>query len=152
MLRHLMTSWHWNTWIVKIWLSQERKKLWKWNKSIFLVSKVLFFRQTKQTKCSGQNFLGKMVELKKIKTCLWQLPKKKTSPPPRIYQTPSRISTIVQSPPINYFFIKLVPPPLHSKETGRHKQQNIVLYSKFFCTYWYMYIYLLCTCVELKDT
>ena len=39
-----------NIWKVKIWLSQERKELSKWNKKIFfLVSQVLTFRQTKQT-------------------------------------------------------------------------------------------------------
>ena len=35
MLRHLMTSWHLNIWKVKIWLSQERKELLKWNKKHF---------------------------------------------------------------------------------------------------------------------
>ena len=34
-LRHLMTSWHLNTWKVKIWLSQERKGLSKWNEKHF---------------------------------------------------------------------------------------------------------------------
>ena len=31
-LGHLMTSWHLNTWKVKIWLIQERKELSRWNK------------------------------------------------------------------------------------------------------------------------
>ena len=35
MLRHLKTSWHLNTWKVKIWLSREQKELWKWNKKHF---------------------------------------------------------------------------------------------------------------------
>ena len=35
MLRHLMTSWHLNIWKIKIWLSQERKELSKWNKKHF---------------------------------------------------------------------------------------------------------------------
>ena len=35
MLRHLMKSWHLNIWKIKIWLSQERKKLLKWNKKRF---------------------------------------------------------------------------------------------------------------------
>ena len=35
MLKHLMTSWHLNIWKVKIWLSQERKELSKWNKMHF---------------------------------------------------------------------------------------------------------------------
>ena len=35
MLRHLMMSWHLNTWKVKIWLSQEWKELFKWNKRHF---------------------------------------------------------------------------------------------------------------------
>ena len=33
--RHLMASWHFNTWKVKIWLSQEWKELTKWNKNYF---------------------------------------------------------------------------------------------------------------------
>ena len=45
-----MTSWHLNTWKVKIWLSQEQKELWKWKKKTsFLVSQVLPFRHKKQT-------------------------------------------------------------------------------------------------------
>ena len=39
MLRHLMTSWHFNIWKVKIWLSQERKELLKWNKKHFFLFK-----------------------------------------------------------------------------------------------------------------
>ena len=35
MFRHLMTSWHLNIWKLKIWLSQERKELSKWNKKHF---------------------------------------------------------------------------------------------------------------------
>ena len=35
MLRYLMTSWHLNTWKVKIWLSQELKEISKWNKKDF---------------------------------------------------------------------------------------------------------------------
>ena len=35
MVRHLITSWHLNIWKVKIWLSQERKELSKWNKKHF---------------------------------------------------------------------------------------------------------------------
>ena len=53
-----------------------------------------------------------MVELKKIETHLWQLPQKKTSNPPLIHHTPSRISAVVQPPPIN-FQKKLA--PFHSK-------------------------------------
>ena len=45
-----MTSWHLNIWKFKIWLSQERNELSKWNKkTFFLVSQVLSFRQTIQT-------------------------------------------------------------------------------------------------------
>ena len=45
-----MTSWHLNIWKYKIWLSQKRKELSKWNKKIFfLVSQVLSFRDTIQT-------------------------------------------------------------------------------------------------------
>ena len=36
MLGHLMMPWHLNIWKVKIWLSQERKELSKWNKKHFL--------------------------------------------------------------------------------------------------------------------
>ena len=40
-----------NTWKVKIWLSQEQKEFSKWNKkTFFLVSQVLCFRHTKQTR------------------------------------------------------------------------------------------------------
>ena len=47
MLRYLMTSWPSNTWKVKIWLSQKRKELSKWNKKTFvLVSQGCSFRQT----------------------------------------------------------------------------------------------------------
>ena len=49
MIRHLMTSWHLNTWKVKIWLSQEWKELSKWSFLFFQVSQVLSFRHTKQT-------------------------------------------------------------------------------------------------------
>ena len=45
-----MTSWHLNIWKVKIWLSQKRIELSKWNKkTFFLVSQVLSFRHKKQT-------------------------------------------------------------------------------------------------------
>ena len=50
MLRHLMASWHLNIWKFKIWLSQERKELSKWNKkTFFLDSQVLSIRHTKET-------------------------------------------------------------------------------------------------------
>ena len=50
MLKHLMMSLHFNTWKVKIWLSQKQKELSKWNrKAFFLVSQVLSFRHKKQT-------------------------------------------------------------------------------------------------------
>ena len=43
MLRHLVTSWHLNTWKVKIWLSQDWKVLLKWNeKYISLLYKCSF--------------------------------------------------------------------------------------------------------------
>ena len=46
---YLMTSQHLNIWKVKIWLSQERKELSKWNKkTFFLLSQVLLFRHTIQ--------------------------------------------------------------------------------------------------------
>ena len=40
-----MTSWHLDIWKVKIWLSQDRKDLLKWNKAHFY----LVFRHKKQT-------------------------------------------------------------------------------------------------------
>ena len=54
MLGHLMTSWRLDIWKVKIWLYQERRELRKWNKETFLlVSQVLSFRLTKQTRHKG---------------------------------------------------------------------------------------------------
>ena len=45
-----MTSWHLNIWKFKIWLSQEWKELWKWNKKTFFpVSQVLSVIPTNQT-------------------------------------------------------------------------------------------------------
>ena len=35
MLRHLMMPWHLNIWKIKIWLSQKRKEVSKWNKNHF---------------------------------------------------------------------------------------------------------------------
>ena len=48
-IRYLMTSWHVNIWKVKIWLSQEQKELSKWKRKVFLFSKVLSSKHTKQT-------------------------------------------------------------------------------------------------------
>ena len=54
MLGHLMTSWRLDIWKVKTWLYQERKELRKWNKeTFFLISQVLAFRLTKQTRQKG---------------------------------------------------------------------------------------------------
>ena len=49
MLRHLMTSKNLNIWKVKICLSQERKKLPKWNKHFFIVPQGHSSRHKKQT-------------------------------------------------------------------------------------------------------
>ena len=35
MLRHLMMPWHLNIWKIKVWLSQKRKEVSKWNKKHF---------------------------------------------------------------------------------------------------------------------
>ena len=52
-----MTSWHLNIWKFKIWLSQEWKELWKWNKKTFFpVSQVLSVIPTNQT---SKNIVGK---------------------------------------------------------------------------------------------
>ena len=45
-----MTSWHLNIWKVQIWLSHERKELWKWNGKHLLASEVLFLKLTKETR------------------------------------------------------------------------------------------------------
>ena len=49
MVRDLMVSWHLNIWKVKIWLSQQRKELLKWNKKLFPLFLKCSFRNTKQT-------------------------------------------------------------------------------------------------------
>ena len=49
MLRHLMTSWRLNIWKLKIWLSQERKELSKWNKKHSYLFHNYSFRHTKLT-------------------------------------------------------------------------------------------------------
>ena len=48
-IRYLMTSWHLSTWKVKIWLSQEEKKLSEWNKKHLSLFHMLSFEHTKQT-------------------------------------------------------------------------------------------------------
>ena len=44
-----MTSWHLNIWKSKIWLSQERKELSRWNKEHFSLFHKSSLRHTKQT-------------------------------------------------------------------------------------------------------
>ena len=49
MLRHLMTSWHFNIWKVKIWLSQKQIELSKWNKKHFSLFQECSLLDKKQT-------------------------------------------------------------------------------------------------------
>ena len=49
MLKHFMTSWHLNIWKVKIWLSQKRKELSKWNKKHFSLFQKCSLLDKKQT-------------------------------------------------------------------------------------------------------
>ena len=65
-----------------------------------------------------------MVELKKIETHLQQLPQK--SKPPLIDQTPSRISTIVQSPTLLILF-KKNRPPCNLKSVEAQKTQHSIV-------------------------
>ena len=67
MPRHLMTSWHLNVCKIKIWLSQERKELSKWNKNYFS----LFYRcslldiQNTSKKVADTTFKSQLVLIKK---------------------------------------------------------------------------------------
>ena len=61
-----------------------------------------------------------------------------------INQTPSRISTLVQPPPIN---VKKLD-PLQFRE--KHRKRSTVLYPEFIA-YIYCYMYLLCARVEVQD-
>ena len=74
-------------------------------KNIFLVLQVPSFRHTKQTSKNVMDttFKEKWWIWKKMKLICGSSPRK-NKPLPLIHQTPSRISTIVQPPPITYFF------------------------------------------------
>ena len=87
MLRHLMTSKNLNIWEVKICLSQERKKLPKWNKKrVFIVPQGHSSRHTKQTSknvvdttlkaCVCCLFFHQMIALQKLWKMLLISPKK----------------------------------------------------------------------------